>query len=398
MAQNIPLNKRLSIESKGMTFEDLLANLQKNEEMKFAYKNAIIPTEYRVPVNFNEKTILEILDYVCTRNQLVWLSHNNQIVLREAQPSERYFYIKGIVKEETQNKPIPYASVYMKRLMHGVAADGEGEFELRVSNNHLNDTVIFSFLGYQKQELAVKDLLKQSMVSITLKETSIMINSVEVRAKKYKSTVLGNDALLSLGSLYLDTHGQQVALYMENDRHSEGGYIATVSYYLSKRGNTDAPFRVRLFLVDSVTRKPGNDMFYEVLIVKPENDWKGWHTVDLRQFRLKVPEDGFFVAMQGVYPDDYNVELEDFDNADTKDEQEEDVPEISYGQRLGYSKNRRNRDNTWHYSLSHTWFQLKNQPYGVMISAEIKYESGGRKELTEESFLYKKKLEVVGLR
>lgn len=44
---------------------------------------------------------------------------------------------------------------------------------------------------------------------------------------------------------------------------------------------------------------------------------------------------------------------------------------VSYGQQLGY--NRRKGNNTWHYSLGHTWFQLNKRNYNVMISAEVIY-------------------------
>jgi len=80
--------------------------------------------------------------------------------------------------------------------------------------------------------------------------------------------------------------------------------------------------------------------------------------------------------MEGVFPNDYDfyVQGDDFINISTADEQTEindDTPAvISYGQRLGYTKSRKN-NNTWHYSLDHTWFQLRKQLFSIMVAADI---------------------------
>ena len=81
-------------------------------------------------------------------------------------------------------------------------------------------------------------------------------------------------------------------------------------------------------------------MLKEVIIAKP-NINGGWYKVDLSQFHIEAPEDGFFVAIEGIYPYDYLQEDAGFE--DVSDD--EVIPNsVSYGQRLGYSKkNGRNR-------------------------------------------------------
>ena len=112
---------------------------------------------------------------------------------------------------------------------------------------------------------------------------------------------------------------------------------------------------------------PGENLLSEVIIAKP-NIKGGWFKIDLSQFHIEQPKDGFYVAIEGIYPFDYLKENAGFQ--DVSDDNDGFVPNsISYGQRLGYSKKK--GENTWHYSLAHTWFQLKEQNYNVMISAEI---------------------------
>jgi len=119
----------------------------------------------------------------------------------------------------------------------------------------------------------------------------------------------------------------------------------------------------------------GNDLLQEMVVVKPYGK-AGWYAVDLHHHYIPVSSPGFFIAMEGVFPNDYDfyAQGDDFtDIAKTSPETEiEDSPTmISYGQRLGYTKSRRNENNTWHYSLDHTWFQLKKQLFSVMVAADI---------------------------
>jgi len=366
-------SKRADVQLRGEGFESVIERLSEVYKVEFSYMQSVVPAEFVQRADYHAANLPEILDDICSRHHLVWLTHDSRVILRQAEKSERYYYLSGVVREEKYGKTVPFASIYMKSKKFGTAADRQGEFELRVSSADLSDTVVISFLGYKRQFWPVSELLKTSMADIILKENSFVISAVDIKARKFKTKILGNKSRLAKGAMYLDTHGQQVALFVENTNHTAGGHIASVSFYLSKQGNTSAPFRLRLLQKDSLSAKPSDDLFDEVLIVQPETGHKGWYMVNLRQYRLRVPEAGFFIAMQGIYPNDYDVAItDDFDSEGETDEPDE--AEISYGQRLGYTKSRKHKSNTWHYSLSHTWFQLKNQKYAVMMTAEIKYE------------------------
>ena len=154
-----------------------------------------------------------------------------------------------------------------------------------------------------------------------------------------------------------------------------------VSYYLSSKGNTNAPFRVRIYECDSVTGRPGDDMLPEIVVVKP-NQGKGLFAINISKYNLKVPKNGFFVAMEGIFPDDYDVYYEgtgfsyksgnnDSDNEDFTD------ADLQYGQQLGYTHGSVN--NTWHYAVDRTWFQLKKGHFNVMISAGIRVNENKKK-------------------
>jgi hypothetical protein len=221
-----------------------------------------------------------------------------------------------------------------------------------------------SSLGFYKMSFLASAFKKEAEHVVYLRRRIIDLEELKVKASDYKTVKVGNKGILSFGSIYIDTQGQQTALFIENKKKKKGT-VSSASFYLSKKGNTNSPFRVRIYEREKLSAKPGEDLLKEVIIAKPNIDG-GWFKVDLSQFHIEAPEDGFFVAIEGIYPYDYMQEDAGFE--DVSDD--EMIPNsVSYGQRLGYSK--KNGKNTWHYSLAHTWFQLKEQNYNVMISAEI---------------------------
>ena len=115
-------------------------------------------------------------------------------------------------------------------------------------------------------------------------------------------------------------------------------------------------------------------MLPEIVVVKPDQG-KGWFHIDVSKYNLEVPRHGFFVAMEGVFPDDYDFYYQGTaqkDKTDTNDTGEDDFTNsgLWYGQQLGYTH--ANTNDTWHYAIDRTWFQLKKGHFNVMISAGIR--------------------------
>jgi hypothetical protein len=258
----------------------------------------------------------------------------------------------------------------------GTIADQHGYFELSVPwSDDEFDTLVFSSMGYTRDTL-VYNPTKTSVFTILLEQKFYPVDSIIISPKIYENLVLGNTKARQSGSLYLDTHGQQTALFLKNNKN-KNGIISSVSYYLSKEGNTDAPFRIRMYKKDS-TGLPGEDIIEDAIVVKPETG-EGWYTVNLEKLRLKIPKEGIYIAIEGVFPDDYEDYYGESEFIDLrKQNQQNNNKSLHYGQRLGY--NRKCRKETWHYSISKVWFQLEKQSFGVMITATVKYEKEHEKK------------------
>ena len=60
--------------------------------------------------------------------------------------------LSGIILDETNKKPIPFSSIYLKS-GKGVVSNEEGRFRLNINSVNINDSLFISCMGYQTLRL-----------------------------------------------------------------------------------------------------------------------------------------------------------------------------------------------------------------------------------------------------
>jgi len=112
-------------------------------------------------------------------------------VLKLAPPVQ---LIKGIVTEAETNIPLPGVNVIIKGSVTGTTTDAEGKYELDVSGAGV--VLIFSFVGYQKQEV---DIGNRSTVDVQMAVDQKSLNEVVIvgYGTQRKSDLTGAVATIS---------------------------------------------------------------------------------------------------------------------------------------------------------------------------------------------------------
>lgn len=376
LAQNTLLEKRIGITLHAVPMEQAIEKIAKTAGVHVSYSSDLFSACTPVTFEARDQLLLTILNTLFVPYKITYTAHAGQLIFYPKKTLViKEHTIKGTICNEATQEPISYATLQIKGKNKGVVADHTGFFELTLTDMELSDSLSASCIGYERRTLTPESLLRTSEVILTLREKPVDIAPVVITADRHslKKKTLGNRSWFTTGSVYLDTHGQQIALYINNKKHTNG-YIRKVSYYLLDKGNVEAPFRVRVFDVDTLNQAPGKDLIPEILVVQPPEDTNGWFDVDLSEYKIYVPSTGFFVAIQGVFPNDYsfyasNSELVENGKRPARNNDDFAPRSVHYGQRVGYSG--KGGSNTWHYSLSHQWFQLERDNYSVKISAEI---------------------------
>lgn len=373
--QETVLSDTLKIEINAGSLQQALHSISDKTGVRFAYRMSLLEgktvnkASYRLPTQ-------EIISHLLKPNRLCYTYQNNQIILHTNCLPRNYTFT-GFIFEDSTFKPIPYVAVSMTGRAEGSIADHSGRFELIISYTSDEwDTLVFSSMGYERDTFLIKPGSDKNN-SFILKPKIYPVEPVIIRPVVYEVRELGNRRDRQTGSLYLDTHGQQTALYIRDSKNKRIGKLISISFYLSKKGNTNAPLRIRVYKPDT-HGLPGINLLKDALVVKPDKG-EGWYTYNLEQANIEIPVEGLFVAIEGVFPDEYEYYQGSSDFIDLANQDEKDEPgQLTYGQRIGY--NRQCRRETWHYSMSKVWFQLEKQTFGVMISAVVKYEKRNETE------------------
>lgn len=125
--------------------------------------------------------------------------------------------LKGTIYSSDSISVMPFAYVINTRTGQGQLSDVNGQFSIAAN---LTDTVLFSFIGYQRLKMPVKTLYIEinNLCKVIMKETTYKINQVVVSEFKlkpyerdYMKRVISNSKLKTINAV----ESPISALYME---------------------------------------------------------------------------------------------------------------------------------------------------------------------------------------
>lgn len=206
--------------------------------------------------------------------------------------------IKGLVIDSETKNGISYANVHREGTNVGCICDSNGYFAL----NNLNttpDSLIISCVGYESKRVFKNYLEKSDNKIIELELKLINLDEVTIKSDKLKRKIeslgSGNRKWFWSSPLYF---ASQKVRYFKSNRFP--AYIESFSFYITEI-NGDKKARIRIYNIDSIRQTPQNDILNANVIAK---DLKiGWNKVDLSEYRLLIPQEGFFIGLESVVID-----------------------------------------------------------------------------------------------
>jgi len=84
--------------------------------------------------------------------------------------------LKGSIFDANDKSSLPYANIILQSKNKGVISNEVGNFSINISNCLETDTLRISYIGYQTQDLTIKDLKESSVIH--LKEDNLMLNNI----------------------------------------------------------------------------------------------------------------------------------------------------------------------------------------------------------------------------
>ena len=155
------LNRRLSLDVKDKKMKMVLKEIEKSAGVHFSYSPQVIESGRPVTISVKDATLGEVLKQLLVPLQISYDVTGKQIILSNApqvpKPGSRVQEmidrsVNGRVTDE-KGDALPGVSIMIKGANQGTTTDGEGNYKLTVPDGAV--TLIFSFVGYQSQEVPV---------------------------------------------------------------------------------------------------------------------------------------------------------------------------------------------------------------------------------------------------
>ncbi|MFA5848684.1 MAG: TonB-dependent receptor [Bacteroidales bacterium] len=143
----------VSINASEMSLEKICMEIHQQTGYNFFYKDDCISAAKKVTVNVQNVPLTDALDACLTGQPITYKITGKTIVLtvKKADNDQQPKLIRGKISDSKGN-PLSGANVLIKGTTKGTIADAEGNYTIEVPEKAI---LVFSFLGYQKKEIAV---------------------------------------------------------------------------------------------------------------------------------------------------------------------------------------------------------------------------------------------------
>jgi len=211
---------------------------------------------------------------------------------------------EGHVVDIYSKEGIAYVNIGIRDKNIGTASLSNGTFLINIPKVHLNDTLIFSAVGYYESNLLLNDVTNNKLLEIQLIRKTTQLNEVVISAEKLVEKKYGikrnNTAIKFSDGMFQKNDvfeiGQQIKL-------KGNAQITSVNLYLFTTRKDSATFRINFYKYD-------NDLptkrIVEKSIVQRHPIEAGWLRFDLNHYNI-ILESNFVVALEFIPEPKKNV-------------------------------------------------------------------------------------------
>jgi TonB-linked SusC/RagA family outer membrane protein len=177
------LHKEISLQMQSTEIKHILSKIEKQAKIRFVYSTNSIQLRQKATINVLNRPLSKVLDELLAPIQVQYEVVDSHILLSKKTfevvplppvlpPADRN--INGKVTDE-KGEGLPGVSVVIKGTQRGIVTSPEGNFQITVDNE--GGMLIFSFVGYQSQEIVVGN---QTEISISMKADVKALSEVVV--------------------------------------------------------------------------------------------------------------------------------------------------------------------------------------------------------------------------
>ncbi len=203
----------------------LLNQLSRESGFFFIYDSEVVDNHRRISIRRNNQSIEHWLAEILNDPSLQFRLLQRHILIfrpqpeampampsQEADQKSTWFTIRGRVSDQTNGKPLAFASVGIPEVGFGISTNLEGFFQLRVQNEFAEKMLSISHLGFKTQNIPLH-LLRENFVDIIMEGEFISLQEVVIRHYDPRAIVM--QMLGKMEENYANKPVNQLSFYRE---------------------------------------------------------------------------------------------------------------------------------------------------------------------------------------
>ena len=197
-SQDVKVN--LTVNNKSII--DVLTEIEKQTDYLFVYSSDEINTHRKVSVHANNESITKVLQDIFSNTDIESKIEGKNILLVKKQENitgvrQSGTVVTGMVSDYLGD-PLPGVNIRVKGVNAGTITDIDGNFKMEVP--YANATLVFSFVGFQPQEIALGG---RNHIAVQLIEDSKALEEVVVigYTTQRKATITGSVSTITTKDL-----------------------------------------------------------------------------------------------------------------------------------------------------------------------------------------------------
>ncbi|WP_207426985.1 TonB-dependent receptor [Pedobacter sp. SYSU D00535] len=186
------LNNKVSVDYSSSSLQNVLKELEKAADVKFVYSKNVVDVTQSVSLKAVETKLADVLDNLLLSRGISYELVNDKIILSNSglDIARADLIVTGRVTD-SRGEPLPGVSVKVKGGSQGTSTDVEGNYSIRLLDAQSNATLVFSYLGFVSQEVAING---RTSINVRLAEDVRSLQEVVVvgYGTQKKSDVTGS--------------------------------------------------------------------------------------------------------------------------------------------------------------------------------------------------------------
>lgn len=209
--------------------------------------------------------------------------------------------ISGKIMDSITKKPLELVNITLLKRDLGVYTNNDGDFKIKIDDN--KDKLQVSSIGYNKKNIDLSNFNenKEYKLILFLSPKIEQLNEVKISNKKVSYSIVKTLGLVRKGKVRTGLpFGYEFCSVIKNPYHKKGK-LHKVILSLNEMEKPDylATYNIKFYEYDSENNSPGEEIYFENLIVQPENKtYKLKINVD--SLSIPFPENGICIGVEIV--------------------------------------------------------------------------------------------------